>query len=629
MEHIIKLAPACKDYLWGGRRLLDEYGKSFDGDRLAETWEFSCHPDGPSIIASGAHAGMTLPQWLAGPGKGALGRSCRRFDGCPVLIKLIDAAKDLSIQVHPDNAYAALHEGQAGKTEMWYVVDCEPGAFLYYGFRQEISKEEFARRIADNSLPEVLHAVPVHKGDVFFIEAGTIHAIGKGILIAEIQQSSNVTYRVYDYGRLGADGKPRALHIRQALDVTRLAPPKERESGGADLAVCDYFAVRRLELDGDLQGSAGADSFHTLLVLEGQGKLRCGGEEQPFTKGDSLLLPAGSGAYTLQGRATLLRSCVPPASGPFRIGIDLGGTAIKAGVIDGGNRVAGRAQMPTRAGEGWRQVAAHMAQAARQALADAGIQEADCTALGVGCPGIIDAKSGGVLYSNNLQWENVPLAQELARHFSLPVRVSNDANCAALGEVLAGAARGCKDAVLLTLGTGVGSGIILDGRVFEGGGPGGAEFGHSLLVLDGELCTCGRRGCLEAYASATALIREARAAAQAQPGSLLAQLCEGDLARMDGRIPFLAARQGDPAGKAVVARYIAYLGAGIVNAVNIFRPQVVLLSGGLSKEGAFLCDPLNAIVRRDSFGAARVPVPPVRPAMLGNDAGMIGAANLL
>ena len=168
---------------------------------------------------------MTLAEYIAEQGKGILGTDCEKFEDFPILTKLIDAKDNLSIQVHPSNEYALEHEHQYGKTEMWYILDCEPGAFLYYGFDHAITKEEFERRIQDNTLTEVLNAAPVHKGDVFFNPSGTLHAICRGIVIAEIQQNSNVTYRVYDYGRVGADGKPRALHIRQALDVTQLTPP--------------------------------------------------------------------------------------------------------------------------------------------------------------------------------------------------------------------------------------------------------------------------------------------------------------------------------------------------------------------------------------------------------------------
>ena len=314
---ILKLKAPCKDYIWGGNRLREEYGKQLDSDRIAESWELSCHKDGQSVITGGEFDGKTLSDYIAEKGKGVLGKNCGRFEYFPVLIKLIDAKDNLSVQVHPSNEYALRVEGEYGKTEMWYIVDCDPGAELLYGFKHEISKEEFAERIANNTLLEVTNNVPVHKGDVFFIESGTLHAIGKGILIAEIQQNSNTTYRVFDYGRLGADGKPRALHVEKALDVARLCPPerpagpmgKPEQNGDCTstlLAKCGYFTARLLDVAGSAPLCADGESFHSLLCLSGSGAVVCGGEAVPFAKGDSLFLPAGLGAYTIAGRAQLV-----------------------------------------------------------------------------------------------------------------------------------------------------------------------------------------------------------------------------------------------------------------------------------------------------------------------------------
>ncbi|GFI62391.1 mannose-6-phosphate isomerase ManA [Clostridiales bacterium] len=213
---ILKLKPSYKDYVWGGTRLITEFGKDFSGDRLAEAWELSCHPDGPSYVENGEYTGSTLNEYILMEGKKVTGTKSRKYEQFPLLVKFIDAKDDLSIQVHPSDAFALENEGQYGKTEMWYIVDCEEGSSLYYGFSKEISKEEFVERIEKKTLLEVLNKVEVQKGDVLLIEPGTIHAIGKGNLIAEIQQNSNVTYRVYDYGRKGADGKERDLHIEKS-----------------------------------------------------------------------------------------------------------------------------------------------------------------------------------------------------------------------------------------------------------------------------------------------------------------------------------------------------------------------------------------------------------------------------
>lgn len=301
---ILKLRPACKDYLWGGTRLKTLYHKQFNGDRLAETWELSCHPDGPSVIENGPFAGRTLREYIDIQGKGVLGSNCQVFEDFPILIKLIDAREDLSIQVHPNNTYALSHEGQYGKTEMWYVLEAEPGARLYYGLKRAVSRKELCRRMEDGTLTEVLNAVPARRGDLFYIPAGTVHAICRGLVIAEIQQSSNVTYRVSDYGRLGPDGKPRPLHVEQAEDVAALAPPRTDYDFGGHLARSMYFTVDLREGPGELL--CGDESFLSLLVLDGEGTVSCGGEALPVRKGESLFLPAESGAVAFSAGLRLL-----------------------------------------------------------------------------------------------------------------------------------------------------------------------------------------------------------------------------------------------------------------------------------------------------------------------------------
>lgn len=307
---IIKLKPAFKDYIWGGTRLRDDFGKECDYDKVAESWELSCHKDGASVVENGEYAGLTLAEYIEKAGRSVLGTDCEKFDNFPILIKLIDAKDNLSVQVHPDNEYARRVEGEYGKTEMWYVVDCDPGATLLYGFKHEISKEEFAARIADNTLLEVTNAVPVKKGDVFFIEAGTLHAIGKGILIAEIQQNSNTTYRIYDYGRVGNDGKPRELHVEKAKDVTNLCPAKQypetpvEEKDGYKiklLSSCEYFTTYRVDVETKAVLEADEKSFNSVLVLEGKAEI-IADDIVKAKKGDSIFIPAGTGKYAVEGK---------------------------------------------------------------------------------------------------------------------------------------------------------------------------------------------------------------------------------------------------------------------------------------------------------------------------------------
>ena len=310
----LKLKSAFQDYIWGGTRLRDEFGKECGFERIAESWELSCHAAGMTTIMNSVSKGLTLKAYLEQDWAARVGEGAARFSVFPVLIKLIDACQDLSVQVHPDDAYAREHEnGESGKTECWYVVDCEEGAALAYGLNREMTKEEFRASIENGTLLDYVQLVPVHKGDVFFIEAGTLHAIGAGILIAEIQQSSNLTYRVYDYDRVDDNGNPRELHIDKAVDVTKTwpAPPRRRRPAtefegysAAVIADCQSFTTTELQINGcaDFPGANGVSYTH-LLCTEGDAALIYDeGGVMPIAKGDSVFLPANFGAYSLRSQ---------------------------------------------------------------------------------------------------------------------------------------------------------------------------------------------------------------------------------------------------------------------------------------------------------------------------------------
>lgn len=314
MYPLLLKAPV-KDYLWGGTRLKEEYAYECESDIAAEAWVLSCHKDGESVVRNGEFAGQTLSEVLEIWGEKAIGKKAAAFPYFPILIKMIDAKDRLSVQVHPDDEYALANEGEFGKTEMWYVVDCEEDAQLIYGFNRHIDKGEFFSRINSNSLSEVCNYVPVKKGDIFFIEAGTLHAIGKGILIAEIQQNSNTTYRVSDYGRLGADGKPRALHVKQAVEVTKTDVPTLPYGNVGDvtlypfgtvreLANCEFFTTQLIKMDGNL-GAYENDSFLSLLILDGEVTVSYPSGTMRLKKGDSLFVPAKT-KIKLSGKADII-----------------------------------------------------------------------------------------------------------------------------------------------------------------------------------------------------------------------------------------------------------------------------------------------------------------------------------
>lgn len=615
---ILKLKPSCKDYLWGGHRLVEEYGKEYEGEVLAETWELSCHPDGPSFITNGKYAGKTLQQFIEAEGKSVLGTNCRRFRDFPILTKFIDARDNLSIQVHPDNRYALKNEGQYGKTEMWYVMDAGKDAFLYYGFKKEIGKEEFARRIQEDTLLDVLNAVPVQKGDVLFIESGTIHAIGKNILIAEIQQNSNVTYRVYDYGRVGKDGKKRDLHIEKALAVTNRVPIIKDKSSYPHVADCDYFTVDKLNLDGrvmkKLEGNVEASSFASILILDGEGCISDQEETITFKKGDSFFIPAGNGDYVIEGTCDALVTTIREKAAPVRIGVDISSAETKIGLVDIHQKLLASDVMVTNASRSAEEVIGEIGQRILILLEKQGIVMDQCVGAGIGVPGTVDRRDGVVRYSNNIKWTNVKLVEELGKYLPIPVKIANNADCAALGEAVAGAGREYQDMVMMKLGTGVGGGIILDGEIYQGKNIGGSEIGHMVIIEDGEPCSCGRKGCLEAYVSIAALKRDAKRA-------IGEELTVKEI--------FDRAESGEEALKRVAENYTRRLGTGIVNIVNIFRPQLVLIGGAISTQGERLLAPLQTMVEEGCFGGVSGEIPEVEMAALGEKAGMIGAASLI
>ena len=308
----VKLTPAFKDYLWGGERLKTEFNKNTDMTPLAESWELSAHKDGQSIVTTGDFKGLTLTDYITAIGKDALGTACEKYDYFPLLIKLIDAKGDLSVQVHPSDEYALEHEGEYGKTEMWYILDCEEGAALYYGFKEDTTREAYESAIKEGRLTDILNRVPVKRGDVFFIPAGTVHAIGAGILICEIQQNSNTTYRVYDYNRRDKNGNLRPLHVEKALAVSDLrkspALPEISDGDNVLLAECGYFEVRRLRFAGDGSVPATAGSFTALTVTEGEGTLSDGESILSFRKGDTLFIPAQENSFAVTGACEMILS---------------------------------------------------------------------------------------------------------------------------------------------------------------------------------------------------------------------------------------------------------------------------------------------------------------------------------
>ena len=311
----------------------------------------------------------------------------------------------------------------------------------------------------------------------------------------------------------------------------------------------------------------------------------------------------------------------------YKIGIDLGGTNIAVGIVNEKGAIIAKKSVKTGSQRPFEDIVKDMADCTISVLSDNNISLDDVVHIGIGAPGSIDTLNGIIVYANNFKYgENVPMAKLLQKYINKPVYIGNDANVAALGEVISGAAKGLKNAIMITLGTGVGGGIVINGKIYEGQYSAGAELGHIMLIQDGEQCTCGRKGCWEAYASATALIRQTAAAMKEHPDSLMNKLT--DLNNVSGRTAFDAARKGDKAGQEVVDKYIKYIAEGLIDMINIFRPEVLIIGGGICNEGDYLLKPMREYINKNVYAGNRFPEQEIAIAELGNDAGIIGAAFL-
>lgn len=309
----------------------------------------------------------------------------------------------------------------------------------------------------------------------------------------------------------------------------------------------------------------------------------------------------------------------------YSVGIDIGGMSVKAGKVDDKGNILKKNTVVTDVEAGPIKIIDDIAALVRS-VADP--LDKDFAGIGIGCPGAINSVTGTVDRAYNLKWENVPLAEELSKRINKPVKVSNDANVAALGETMFGAAKDYSDTIFLTLGTGVGGGIVLGGKLYEGNEGKGGELGHMVLVVDGEKCTCGRAGCMEAYCSATALIRQTREAMEKDKTSYMWQYSKS-LDEVDGKTAFECSKKGDPAAIAVVDNYIKYLGEGMLNFANIFRPQAIIIGGGVCAQRRFLTDKLKKYCADRNYGFGGMPPFDILCAKLGNDAGIIGAAGII
>ncbi|HAW15345.1 MAG TPA: mannose-6-phosphate isomerase [Clostridiales bacterium] len=309
-EHLIKLSPAYKGYIWGGTRLIDEYGMDCGLDRLAEAWVASAHPDGESMVISGKDEGISFVSFLKKYYPDITSGALCDSDKYPLLVKFLDARSDLSVQVHPDDAYGLKNEGQCGKSEMWLILDSDEGAGIYVGFKEDMDREQVIKAVEDGTVLDKMNFYTTKKGEVYFIPAGTVHAIGAGNLICEVQNSSSCTYRLFDYDRVDKNGNKRELHLDKALDVmnyNRYDALVEEDDGDMildrDMFKCYRYrvsSVREVELEKDMS--------HLLICVVGKAKVKTGDEELELKAGESCFVAPGTSSVILEGNASIVRA---------------------------------------------------------------------------------------------------------------------------------------------------------------------------------------------------------------------------------------------------------------------------------------------------------------------------------
>jgi len=316
---IWRIKPSYKNYVWGGTKLKERYNANSQEDKVAEVWALSCHTDGINTIMNGEMEGKILQDVLVN--KKYWGEHAQKFDRFPILIKLLDAKMDLSVQVHPDDKLGWELEGEYGKTEAWYILEADESTTLYYGMANDLSKEEFREAINNNTILDCLNKVSVKQGDVLFIEAGTIHALCIGAVVVEVQQNSNTTYRIYDYNRVGDDGKVRELHIEKSILASNLnkITPNLKPAGQAIkieggvttlIAECEYFIEELYQIDSEVEIAIDENSFQHILIIKNSGILMSNGETYDFVQGDSFFIPAQKGTITVKGNCELIISRV-------------------------------------------------------------------------------------------------------------------------------------------------------------------------------------------------------------------------------------------------------------------------------------------------------------------------------
>ena len=430
---LYRLQPAYSDYVWGGTNLIENWGKKPPSRQLAESWEISLHPEGESRVTGGIDDGKPLSQVLT---RADWGENCQNFPIFPLMVRLVDAGQNLSIQVHPDDAFAQTQGEMWGKTEMWFVLESKPGSGIYCGFKQPISREEFAERIQDSTIIQALRFIELEQGQAIKIDAGTVHAICAGLTVVEVNQNSNSTYRIYDYDRKDTEGNPRRpLHIEEAKAVSRLSPYTRKnnkvqmEPGKTLLCASRCFSVYEYNYNICTQNKKDTDltaliisvdkrSFCTLTFLEGEGSLN----GQSFSKGNSFLATAGDGLLKIEGTCRFILTKVVK----YFVKINIDGKNTEGVVCDQDSFLLSQNKTAIQAHLSAEQIIQNLVEIIAQLLDQAGLDINDVEGIDIGIPNDNDDKAGIGHNFGSFCRDNVPIHDILKTHYNLPIRITNE-----------------------------------------------------------------------------------------------------------------------------------------------------------------------------------------------------------
>ena len=613
---IYKSIPTFKEYIWAGSKLKTKYNKQSDLNKISESFEFSINPLGLSSIENNLKD-LTMVDYLnlSTPGKN-LGDSLPNM-----MIKLIDSSDDLSVQVHPSDEYAKTHYDKFGKTEMWYIIDSGDEGYIYLGFNDEYTKEDLEKALSEGTVLDMLNKIYVKPGEFYIIPSGTIHAIGKGVTLYEIQENSDLTFRLYDYDRVDKDGNKRQLHIKEALDVVKLEKYEVRKNfDNKDkslyqiLAANKYFELMKLEVSSHFKIYNNENSFNVITVIDGEPKL-----SGIQTKLLESYYVDPSTTVEVDGKTTLLIARVPK----LYMGLDVGGTSIKGMMIDDlGNKVV-TSKVPTESEEGFDRVVSNMVTATKKLTRKCAMEVTDFKSLGIGFPGNIDSKNGIIIFSNNLNLKNANLKEKLEPELGISIILDNDANCAALGEYMFTDKKKYHDMTLLTLGTGLGSGIIINSKLFKGGQGSTTELGHIKVKNDPYQCTCGQYGCLESLTS-LARIHYDTVKLQEDESTGLKDLIK----ETDPYVTIFYLSQTNEAARKYLFRYLNNLLLGLINVANMIQPEIICLGGGVTDSIARYIPYLEKKLNQNKYGGLDAPYIKIVKAKLANGAGGYGACAL-